>query len=369
VVFRCPRKHLGHRDRRSTEPPNPPLKNEYVTIADIATRAGVTTATVSMCLANNPRISQATRDRVKAIAGELGYRPNPYVSALMRTRRTRRPPSNQPVLAMIGCFDTADGWRNTTATNIRQMREGAVERANARGYQAQDFWLFQDNMSHERFSQMLHTRSITGVIIGPIADNSEMPELKWENFSVVSLSTPSRNRAVTTVCNDHHLSSFRAVEEAHRLGYRRPGLVILESQHQRLLGRWESGFVMAQKMLPDIVRTEPLLVPDWSARDEILRWMKRDSPDVIITSSGEPIHHLLTAEGLSVPRDIGLVALGCRELGHPFSGLYQNGHLIGSTAADVLIGMIERNERGLPEQATAVMVESRWNAGQTLRAH
>jgi DNA-binding LacI/PurR family transcriptional regulator len=343
------------------------LKKDYVTISDIATRAGVTTATVSMCLANNPRISVATRERVKAIAGELGYRPNPYVSALMRTRRSRRASNNQPVLALIGCFDSADGWRTTTATTIRQMRDGAIERATARGYQTQDFWLFQDGMSQDRFSQMLHTRSITGALLGPLPENNPLPELKWEHFSVVSLSTPFRDRAVTTVCNDHHLSSFRAVEEAHRLGYRRPGLVLLEAQHHRLLGRWESGFLMAQKMLPEIARTEPLLVQDWSDSANVLRWIKQQKPDVVISSSGEPIAQLLTANGYAVPGDIGLVALGCRELGHRFSGLYQNGHLIGATAADVLIGMMERNERGLPDQATSVMVESRWNPGQTLR--
>ena len=45
----------------------------------VAAQAGVTQATVSMSLANNPRIPLATRERVQAIARELGYRPNPYV--------------------------------------------------------------------------------------------------------------------------------------------------------------------------------------------------------------------------------------------------------------------------------------------------
>lgn len=344
------------------------MKKDYVTISDIAERAGVTNATVSMCLANNPRISQATRQRVQALAKELGYKPNPYVSALMRTRRTRGSTAAQPILAIVGCFDTPDGWKTTSAVTIRQMREGAIERAVARGYQCQDFWLWQDSMSPERFSQMLHTRSISGVLLGPLAENVELPPLKWDNFSAVGLSTPFRSRAITTVCNDHHLSSYRAVEEAHRLGYRRPGLVILESQHQRLLGRWEAGFRAAQQFLPDIASLPTLLMPSWNDRQRFRDWLKSAKPDVVVTSSGEPVHEMLTEEGIAIPRQLGLVALGCRELGHRFSGLYQNGHLIGSTAAEILIGMVERNERGLLDQATAVMVESRWNPGQTLRA-
>ena len=64
--------------------------NNSVTMKTIAAQAGVTQATVSMCLANSPRIPAATRERIQAVADRLGYRPNPYVSALMRIRRQGR---------------------------------------------------------------------------------------------------------------------------------------------------------------------------------------------------------------------------------------------------------------------------------------
>ena len=40
----------------------------FVTMKVIAAQAGVTQATVSMCLANNPRIPPPTRERIRAIA-------------------------------------------------------------------------------------------------------------------------------------------------------------------------------------------------------------------------------------------------------------------------------------------------------------
>lgn len=46
------------------------------TIKDIASRAGVSVSTASRALNNNPRISAATRQRVREIADELGYQPN-----------------------------------------------------------------------------------------------------------------------------------------------------------------------------------------------------------------------------------------------------------------------------------------------------
>lgn len=43
---------------------------------DIARRAGVGQSTVSRALRDDPRISEATRDKVRAVAAELGYIPN-----------------------------------------------------------------------------------------------------------------------------------------------------------------------------------------------------------------------------------------------------------------------------------------------------
>ncbi|GAX06047.1 LacI family transcriptional regulator [Secundilactobacillus pentosiphilus] len=47
-----------------------------VTIRDIAKHAGVSVSTASRALNNHPKISQKTRDKIKAIADEMGYLPN-----------------------------------------------------------------------------------------------------------------------------------------------------------------------------------------------------------------------------------------------------------------------------------------------------
>ena len=56
------------------------------TIADVAMAAGVSRTTVSFVLNNTPgkSISQATRQRVRKAAQDLGYRPNVYAQALGR---------------------------------------------------------------------------------------------------------------------------------------------------------------------------------------------------------------------------------------------------------------------------------------------
>ena len=333
----------------------------------IAAQAGVTQATVSMSLANHPRISAATRARIQALAKKLGYRPNPYISTLMRVRRQGREPADLPTLALVGAFNTEDGWRKNPAVTIQQQRLGAIERATLRGYRPEEFWLHRDGMSNERFSEMLHARGIQGVLISPLADWAPTPALHWEHFAAVSLSVPLPALTVTTVCSDHYFASLQTVRECHRRGYRRIGMVLRKINQARLQGRWAGGMLAAPHLTPEVGLTAPLFVDDMDDEAAILRWLKREKPDVIITPGGEQLLALLTRRGRRVPQDIGLAWLACTRPGHPCTGVYQNGHLVGATAIDTLIGLVERHERGLPAQATTVMVEGQWNEGRTLR--
>jgi DNA-binding LacI/PurR family transcriptional regulator len=333
----------------------------------IAVLAKVTQATVSMSLSNNPRIPLKTRERIQAIARKLNYHPNPYVSTLMRIRRQGKPLKDKPALALVCAQRTANGWRDHPAPTIRQMREGAFERALMRGYRAQEYWLHRDQMSNERFSEMLHARGIQGMLISPLAEGDPPPVLKWEYFASVCLSVPLPSLAVTTVCNDHYFSSLQIVRECYRRGYRRPGLVLRHEHQLRFQGRWEAGFLVGGEMLPALERVNPLYVGDWQDVARIMAWLKREKPDVIITPSAASLSETLDRAGWKIPDDIGLAVLACAEIGDRHSGVYQNGNMIGALAVDTLISMVERNERGLPAQATTLMVEGQWNEGQTLR--
>src|SRR3954452_20254590 len=103
--------------------------SQGITMKSIALQAGVTQATVSMSLANNPRIPAVTRERIQAIARKLGYHPNPYVSTGMGIRGRGKPLKNKPALALVCALRDSDGWRTRSAPTIRQMRDGAFERA------------------------------------------------------------------------------------------------------------------------------------------------------------------------------------------------------------------------------------------------
>ena len=62
------------------------IANRRVTIRDVAQAAGVSTTTVSDALSGNGRLPAATRRRVAAVAGRLGYRANPAARSLRGQR-------------------------------------------------------------------------------------------------------------------------------------------------------------------------------------------------------------------------------------------------------------------------------------------
>src|SRR4051812_34780728 len=59
-----------------------------VTLHDVAREAGVAVSTVSRALADPDRVNVRTREHVRAVAEQLGYRPNRLARAL-HTGRTR----------------------------------------------------------------------------------------------------------------------------------------------------------------------------------------------------------------------------------------------------------------------------------------
>ncbi|HWA25022.1 MAG TPA: LacI family DNA-binding transcriptional regulator [Lacunisphaera sp.] len=337
-----------------------------VTMKTIATHAGVTQATVSMCLANNPRISTTTRERIQALVNQFGYRPNPYVSALMSVRRQGRKRRDHPVLALVNGLDSEKGWRETSSLTVRQMREGAIARAEELGYRAEEFWLHRDAMSPKRFGSMLHHRGIQGLLLGPLVVGTPPPALAWENFSAVRLGIPLPSLTIASVCNDHFFSSLQVARECYRRGYRRPGLVLLRSHRQHFHARWDGGLLAGRHLMPKFRETKTLLLDDWDQLEPVAGWLEKERPDVVVSPGSTVLLACLQQLGLRVPRDLGLASLALPERNHECSGIWQNGRLLGATAVETIVGMLERNERGLPEQTRVIMVEGVWNEGQTL---
>ena len=62
-----------------------PDSGRRVTIADVAARAGVSPGAVSFALNDRPGVGAATRQRILAAAGDLGFRPSHRARSLSRS--------------------------------------------------------------------------------------------------------------------------------------------------------------------------------------------------------------------------------------------------------------------------------------------
>ncbi len=107
------------------------------TQSDVAKKAGVHISTVSLALRNHPRIPVETRNRIHKIAKELGYTPDPMLSALANYRERGRPVTFHGTLAWIAA--TADDFDWRKSEHYTRYFQGAKNRAAERGYKLEPF--------------------------------------------------------------------------------------------------------------------------------------------------------------------------------------------------------------------------------------
>jgi DNA-binding LacI/PurR family transcriptional regulator len=337
-----------------------------LTMRDLARHAGVSVATISKCLSGKRDVSAATRRRVLATCRKLGYKPNPLVAALMRSRRRHSPPTDTLTLAFVTAFPTEDGWRRHPSPIFRQMFAGAEARARERNYRLDHFWLFRDRMSNARFSQMLAARGIRGLLIAPMPDTQTAINLQWPDFSTVVLGLTPTTRTFHRVATDYYQSMLLVMEECLKLGYRRPGLAARRETIQRLEYRWEGAWLVACERFGLKTPPPPLFVDEWTS-GAVERWLEREAPDVVIGPVLGKLEEIIRASGRRIPADLGLVGLLVPQAGDRLSGVLQDGEIIGAVAIDQLIGAVERNETGIPEHPITHTTLGRWNPGRTLR--
>jgi DNA-binding LacI/PurR family transcriptional regulator len=336
------------------------------TMRDIAGAAGVSIATVSKCLSNKSDVSAATRARVLRLCGELGYRPNPLVAALMRTRRRNASPASHFTLAFVTAFPSADEWRQHPSPIFRQMFAGALARATERGYKLEHFWLHKDSMSNQRFGGMIYARGIPGLLLAPVPSTRINMDISWSQFSVVVLGLTPSTRQFNRVSTDYYQGMSLALEECARLGYRRPGFAVRVETTKRLEHRWEAAYLLTQRRGGARRPPVPLVVQEWT-REAVLGWIAREKPDVIIGPVLGKLEQIIRTSGRAVPGDIGMAGLLVPAAGDALSGILQDGEMLGALAIDQLISQIERNEKGVPEHPITHTMLGRWNAGTTIR--
>ncbi len=86
---------------------DPASASKRIGLRDIARAARVCLMTVSLSLRDHPKISEPTRRRVRRIADQLGYRPDPEIARLIGRLRSSRTKRGSVVIAMVDLHQDA----------------------------------------------------------------------------------------------------------------------------------------------------------------------------------------------------------------------------------------------------------------------
>ena len=173
------------------------------TLADVAARAGVSVPLVSIVMRDAPGASEATRERVRLVAEELGYRPD------SRARMLRR--SRSRLLGVVfgvqhafhgdllsGLYDAADAVDHELA--LSAMTPGRDER--------------------RAVATLLQDRCEALILLGPQLPTSALADLA-ARIPLVVVARAVRHRDVDVVRTDDAVGLHQAVDHLVGLGHTR----------------------------------------------------------------------------------------------------------------------------------------------------
>ncbi len=331
---------------------------------DVARKAGVSQATVSMALSDNAFVALETRERIKQIAEEIGYQPDPYLVGLAAYRKRRSVPAFQATLAWLSNWHEArtSQWGGVSGAYF----QGASARARVLGYKLEEHALKTEGMTPARMEQILLARNIQGILLPPQSRPGSQLDFCFGRFSVVTFGYTLAAPQLHTVTLHHYRSVEILFRKLLNLGYQRPGLAMRHREDIRTDRIWSAAFWSEQRLLP-ANRRVPLLLKETLDPERFLTWFKRYKPDVVIGGRSDVLQWMIDA-GVSVPEEAGFATLNASEHDARLSGIWQNLQMTGAKALDLLIDMIHRGERGIPEVRSNLLIDATWVDGSTVRS-
>lgn len=336
------------------------------TQADIARALKLSQATVSLALRGDRTIPEETCARVHKTARELGYRADPLISALMAQRRTKGEVALKAKIGLLTDFEGKNDWKANSYT--AGCFKGAMAAAAKRGYLCEHVWAKEPGVDERRLTQILHTQNFHGLIVAPWSEGHPPPKLDWSRFGLVALDYSWPEPELHRVVDDHSHGMDRIFQEIDRREYRRPGLILRQTQNIRTHHSRLGAFLALCTYHPHWKPVKPLIFEgdSWST-PAFTEWLSREKPDVVLTEEHRIIE-IADEQGIKVPKDLGIVFFHKEQPLPQWSGLTLDYETVGATAAAVLTRLIETNERGPTTTPTTTLVKAfSWQDGATLR--
>ena len=351
--------------KKSDPSPSRESENRRITVRDIAEEVGLHFTTVAEALRGSQRIKASTREKVMKAAEQMGYRPDPVLSALSSYRSSQLRSSFQGVMAWINSISENELFLNEKSF-YNDCYTGALNRLKSLGYNLELFWVGDPRMTGRRLSQILTSRNIVGVIVGPMSKKMDHFHLEWENFTSVRIGYSLKDSRITNVISDQFQNTRTAFEKAYSDGFRKIGFACPRYLDSRVSNKFSGGYlslVYQYYKKPPV----PLFLDETPGGDPaaFLKWYERYKPEAVLGGGRSTYYKILIEAGVAVPRDVQFISLHAEYLRSPVAGISQNGSIVGATAVDHLVSMIQGFKVGLETFPKTTMIPGRWIDGES----
>ena len=330
-----------------------------VSMKDIARRCGVSVATVSKALNGLPDIGEETRQRICAVAAEMGYMANSAARAL-KTKRTYN-------LGILFVDERRSGLSHEYFSSIL---EGFKQEAEAHGY---DITFINSNVGSQPISYLRHCRyrGLDGVLIACVNfHDPRVEELAQSNIPVVTIDHVFPDRKAIQSDNVDGLETL--VHYAYDKGHRR--IAFLHGEDSAVTKGRLTGFYKACKELDIQVPPEyviPCVYHDPKRCEEATRQLLQlpERPTCVIFPDDYSFmggYNAIMEAGLRIPEDIsalGYDGINLARLMH-LTTYTQNAMTIGRTSAEQLIAQVESAESA---DSAPIMIHGGLMEGKTVK--
>lgn len=314
-----------------------PTNKREITINDIAKELNIAPSTVSRALNNNSKISDATKEKVKKVAQDLGYELNLVASSLSKNKTN-----------IIGVIIPHIG-----SQFFAQALSGIQELAQENGY---NVIICQTNDSAKQeveMAKVMNSARVDGVVACltmETMDVSHFDVFTKKNIPVAMFDRVNYNMPGPKIVVDNYEAAFMATEHLINIGCKRIAHLggVLSS---KVFEDRAEGFKDALKKNNIELKSQYLLSSDLTeqdAREATRLWMAMpEKPDGIVAgsaSAGLIISSTAKNLGLELPNQLSIISLGnerCNEIVTPsLSAIDMPGYDMGRTAVAELIKCI-----------------------------
>ncbi len=327
-----------------------------ITLRDVARDSGVSITTVSRILNGRESgvpIRDETRDRVLAVAAELGYKPNLLARGLRGSRSS-----------LIGVI----------ARDISDPFHIQVLRGINAGTRSRDYRLFLGHVDYRpdvaiAYGSMFERSHADGIIvIGDMEGDESLGSLAEQHRHVIGVSDRVGPRRFPGVYCDSVRGTQLALEHLLDAGHRRIACVSDPGTHdQRLRAELYERFMVEHGLAEHVRRlqaSQPDPAPSYRLGLELFGgYGGSDDPTAIFATSDMIAIGLLEAAfevGIPVPDRVSIVGFDNLDIAAftipPLTTIDQSGVEMGRVAAEMLLDMVEHDEADQPPPDRADVV-------------